>query len=106
MEFKEKQQIQRQLFQDKAVELSLVHPFLAIQAATSTGKGLSIMRCIEADTSGIKWLILVPEALQIINFQDDVIKHKMEHIYEKVEEIICYASLHKYKGRSLNLILN
>jgi len=106
MEFKEKQQIQRQLFQDKAVELSLVHPFLAIEAATSTGKGLSVMKCIEADTSDIKWLILVPESLQIINFQDDVKKHRMEHIYDKIEAIICYASLHKYKNKELSICLN
>lgn len=102
----DKQQIERDKFQNTARELSLIHPFLAIQAATGSGKGLAIMKCIEADNSGRKWLILVPETLQIINFQDDVRKHNMEHLYDKIEDIICYASLHKFKGKRLNLILN
>lgn len=98
--------IEQNLFQEKAVELSKEHPFLAIQAITGAGKALAVMKCIDADESGLKWLILMPETLQIINFQDDVRKHKMEHIYDKIEDVICYASLHKYKGRKLNLWLN
>jgi len=102
----DKQQIEREKFQNAARELSIKHAFLAIEAATGSGKGLAVMKCIDANNSGRKWLILVPETLQIINFQDDVRKHNMEHIYDKIEDVICYASLHKFKGQKLNLWLN
>jgi len=102
----EKQQIERELFQKEVVRLSLLHPFLAIEAATGTGKGLSCMKIIEADSTPGKWLVLMPESLQIINFQDDVRKHNMEHIYDKIEDVICYASLHKFEGRELKLWCN
>lgn len=72
----------------------------------NSGKGLAVMKCIEADTSGLKWLILVPETLQIINLQNDIKKHNMEHIYEKIEDIICYASLHKFENTTHNIWLN
>ncbi len=93
-------------FQEAAKLLGDKHDFLAIEAITGSGKGLAVMKCIEADESGLKWLVLVPETLQIINLQDDIIKHSMEHLYDKIEDIICYASLHKYQGRVLNVWAN
>lgn len=102
----EKQQIERELFQSECVELSKEYNFLAIEVATGTGKGLAVMKCIEEDKSEDKWLILMPEVLQIINFQDDVKKHGMSHIYDKIEDVICYASLHKFEGKTLKLWCN
>lgn len=102
----EKQKIEREKFQEEGIRLSKVHPFLAIEAATGTGKGLLCMKAIEADETPGKWLVLMPETLQIINFQDDVRKHSMEHIYDKIEDVICYASLHKYEGQKYKLWLN
>ncbi len=93
-------------FQEAAKLLGNKHDFLAIEAITGSGKGLAVMKCIESDESGLKWLVLVPETLQIINLQDDIIKHSMEHLYDKIEDIICYASIHKYQGRELNVWAN
>lgn len=97
---------EREIFQAEVVELSKIHNLLAIEAATGTGKGLTCFKCIEADDSGKKWLILVPEILQIQNLKNDIEKHKMSHIYEKIEDIICYASFNNFKGRELNLWAN
>ena len=92
--------------QEEIRQLSLIYPFLAIQAATGVGKGLAVMKCIDSDNSGLKWLILVPEILQIQNLKDDIKKHNMEHLYNKIEDIICYASFESYKGKEVNLWLN
>lgn len=102
----EKQQLEREKFQKEGVRLSTIHPFLAVEAATGTGKGLLCMKVIEEDKSEGKWLVVMPEVLQIINFQDDVRKHGMEHIYYKIEEVICYASLYKYEGGEFKIWLN
>ncbi len=92
--------------QEEIKQLSLIHPFLAIQAATGVGKGLAVMKCINVDNSGLKWLIVVPEILQIENLKQDIKKHNMIHLYEKIENIICYASFNNYKDKELNLWFN
>jgi|SRR6187402_435718 len=97
---------EREIFQNEVVELSKVNRLLAIEACTGVGKGLSCFRCIEADTSTKKWLVVVPEILQIENLKNDIQKHKMTHIYDKIEDIICYASFSKYEGKSLSLWFN
>lgn len=65
------------------------------------------MMALDRIESDQKWLVVVPELIQIENLRNDIKKHDFEHLYEtKIEEIICYASLEKFGGRKLNLWLN
>lgn len=96
----------REEFQEECRKLSKIHPLLVVQAGTGVGKTLAILKCIESDNSGIKWLILVPEILQIINLQNEIEKHNMEFLYEKIEDVICYASFSQYEGKNLNIWAN
>ena len=97
---------ERDIFQKEVVELSKLHKFLAVEAATGTGKGKACFMSILEDNSEKKWLILVPEILQIENLKKDIEKHNLLDIYNKIEDIICYASFDKYKGKSLNIWAN
>lgn len=94
----------KNLIQDKARELSLIHPNLILGWGTGCGKGLALMKCIEASKSKLKWLILVPETVLIENFKADLIKHGYEWLLEsKIADIICYASLKNYKDGNYNI---
>lgn len=84
-----------------------------LESPTGTGKTLAVIKGIEQlsihkNHSKKKWLILVPEILQIKNLKEEFIKHKKDYIYnEFVEDIICYASFPKYENRNdLNLWFN
>jgi len=92
--------------QQEVLELSKIHKNMLLTAATGTGKGRCVMQIINEDTFPQKWLIVVPELLQIQNLKDDIKKHNFEHLYNKIEDIICYASFEKYKGRELSLWFN
>jgi len=93
--------------QAKAVELFKEQPSLLIEWPTGCGKGLAVMRCILASVDKQKWLIVVPEIVQIQNWWDDARKWGLEaDLRLKVEDVICYASLNKYEGKWLNVALN
>ena len=92
--------------QDEIAELSVIHPLLCIEMNTGTGKGLSLIKCIDKSKSKNKWLICVPEIAQIANFKAEIEKFNYTHIYDKIEDIICYASLKNYEGMTLELGLN
>lgn len=95
---------QRQQLQEQAVQLSLKHKDLILEWATGVGKTLALLNCIAASQSKKKWLIVVPEVPLIENFMEDAYKHGYRDLVnEKVEQVICYASLHKFAGRSVNL---
>lgn len=97
----------REFIQNRAVELSDEHIALLISWPTGTGKGLAVMKCILASKSPKKWLIVVPEIVQIDNWWQDARKHGIEaQIQAKIEEVICYASLKNWAGKSLNLACN
>ncbi len=102
----EKQQREREKFCSEVLEINKSNNLIAIQAATGIGKGFCVFKSIEQDTSSKKWLILVPEILQIENMKEDIKKHNFLHLYDKIEDIICYASFDKFKGRELNLWCN
>lgn len=104
---KEKQLEERIKAQDRAEQLSLEHKHLLLQWATGVGKGKAVMQCIAASPSSKKWLVVVPEVLQIGNYHRDMIEHGYEWLLgTKIQGIICYASLHLYEGQALNLALN
>jgi Steigviridae putative HKD family nuclease len=104
---KQKQQLQRDKFQLECVELSRKHKHLLIQAPTGTGKGLATMKCIDASLSFKKWVVVVPEIIQIQNFKEDLEKHGYSHLLgTKIQDIVCYASLKLWKSNSINLALN
>lgn len=99
--------INRDEIQQKAVDLSLKHKSLLLSFPTGTGKGLAVMKCILASKSEKKWLIVVPEIVQIDNWWKDAIKHGIEKdIAPKIEKVICYASFKHYASKGLNLALN
>jgi superfamily II DNA or RNA helicase len=103
----EKQEIERIKAQEKAQQLSLEHKHLVLAWATGVGKGKAVMQCIAASPSSKKWLIVVPEIIQIANYKADMKKHGYEWLLgTKILDIICYASLKLYKSNSLNLALN
>lgn len=90
-----------------AEELSLQHRHLLLQWATGCGKGLAVLRCILASKSEKKWLIVCPEVLQVENWNKEIEKYGLsEKLKDKLEGIICYASLVNFKNRDLNLALN
>jgi len=101
------QQEERIKFQDQCVSLSLENKHLLIQAATGVGKGLAAIKAIEASPSFKSWLVVVPEILQIKNFKDDLELHGYEELLgTKIIDVICYASLEKWKNCTVNLMLN
>lgn len=110
----EKQQIERGLAQNKAVSLSGEHKHLLLTWATGVGKGKAVAMCMKASTSPKRWLVVVPEILQVENYKNDLIKHGFgwmlrgdgNGVSGLIEDVICYASIKKYKGRELNLALN
>lgn len=104
---KERQQYEREEFLNKCVHLSLYNKHLLIQAATGIGKGKVVATCIAASPSPKKWLVVVPEILQIENYKADLIKHGYEWLLlDKIIDVICYASLSKWEGEEVNLHLN
>lgn len=97
----------RNELQDKAVGLSEEHSSLLLSWPTGTGKGRAVMKCILASKSPKKWLVVVPELVQIENWHRDAEKHGLREALEaKVEEVICYASLEKWSESAFNLALN
>jgi superfamily II DNA or RNA helicase len=96
---REKANQEREKFQDEVELLGTKKDFVLVEAATGTGKGKACLRIIDRDESGEKWLVVVPELLQIENLRQDIEKHGMQHLYDtKIEAIICYASFVHYKG--------
>lgn len=102
----ENQAKQRSKFQSEFIAASKNKKLVALEACTSSGKGRACFKFIQEDTSTKKWLILVPEILQVQNMKDDIVKHGFDTLYKKIEDIICYASFDKYKGKQLNIWCN
>jgi superfamily II DNA or RNA helicase len=103
---RERQAIERTKVMQEVLTLNRKYPLFVLECATGVGKGLMVLKCIEEDPSPKKWLILVPEILQVENMHAEIRKHGMEYLYEKIEAIICYASFRNYEGRALNLATN
>jgi len=96
----------RDQIQKEAQKLGVAHPRLIVQWPTGSGKGKACMMILDKAPTTLKWLVLVPELIQIENLKRDIEKHGFQHLYDKIEAIECYASFKKYKGRKLNLWLN
>lgn len=96
----------RDEIQKEAQKLGITHKRLIVQWPTGSGKGKACMMILDKAPTTTKWLVLVPELIQIENLKRDIEKHGFQHLYDKIEAIECYASFKKYKGRKLNLWLN
>lgn len=97
----------RQKVQEQGSELAKQNKMFLCELPTGSGKGRLCMMAIDRIESDRKWLVVVPEIIQIENMRRDIAKHGFTHLYEqKIEDIICYASLSKYRGRKLNLWFN
>ena len=97
----------REEIQAKAVELSKSNDKLLLQFATGAGKSLAALKIIDQaikDGDTRKWHIVVWETKHITNWQDDIAKHKMEHILPYVDDIYCYASLRNKASNDVNYI--
>ena len=93
--------------QAKAIELFKEQPSLLIEWPTGCGKGLAVMKCILASGNGPKWLIVVPEIVQISNWWRDCEKWGLrDEISPFIEDVICYASLKNWAGKRLRIALN
>lgn len=104
---KEKQNQIREKIQGEISKLAKNNKLFICQMPTGSGKGKACMKSIDNIDEEKKWLVVVPEIIQIENLKKDIEKHKFEHLYDsKIEDIICYASLEKYAGRELNIWLN
>lgn len=97
--------IEKQKFQEEVANLSSKYNMLIVEAATGTGKSRSAFLSIERSNSRKKWLILVPEITLISNILQDLEKHDID-IRDKIEDVICYASLKKYEGAELNILMD
>lgn len=95
----------KSIIQEEISDLINIHNFLICELATGSGKGKTSMLCIQKSTSAKKWLVLVPEIPLIKNFKEDIIKHSID-IEDKIEDIICYASLKNYEGTELNILMD
>lgn len=93
--------------QRKAAEYAAENPFVIIKWPTGSGKTKAVLMAIDKSPPGPKWLVVVPEVLQIENLQADIVKHGFVHLYkDKIEAVICYASMHRYMGKKLRIWLN
>lgn len=80
---------------------------LLVELPTGSGKGKIVADCINNCKSSKKWIILVPEIVQIENYKNDLKKHGLDHLLNtKIENIICYASISKYEDSNFNIALN
>lgn len=78
-----------------------------LELPTGSGKGRLCMMILDRAPARKKWLVVVPELIQIENLKKDIEKHGFTHLYrERIEDIICYASLEKYRGAEVNVWLN
>lgn len=99
-----KANIEREKLQEEALDLSKKHPNLVLEWCTGLGKTLGALRIIES--SNCKWLVVVPEVQLIHNFKEDIEKHSHVDVSNKIHDIICYASLHKYADTEFCLLLD
>jgi len=80
---------------------------IIVELPTSSGKGRLCMMILDRAPTDRKWLVIVPELIQIENLKRDIEKHGFTHLYDdKIEDIVCYASMHKYRGAKLNVWMN
>lgn len=91
--------------QDEIADLSVIHPFLLIECSTGFGKSWALIKSIHKSKSKRKWLICVPEIAQIANFKKEIELCNLD-INNKIEDIICYASLKNYEETQLNIAIN
>lgn len=103
----DKKEENRRIIQEKGVELSHLHPLICFEYSTGLGKTYQALKCVEASDSNKKWLWIVPEVQMIENFLQDMEKHNYSHLLnDKIERVICYASLFKFQGLDYNLVLD
>lgn len=93
----------RNEIQAKAVQLYQKHKNIVLEWFTGTGKSLAAIKCIASTNED--YTIVCAEINHIQNWKDDIIKHGFQHILDRLD-FICYASIHKLKGKSLNLVLD
>lgn len=91
--------------QRKSSLLIDTYPNIVFEWCTGSGKSRTSMLCIERSKSTKKWLIVVPEIVLIDNFKRDIGKHGID-ILDKIEDIICYASLKNYERGEFNILLD
>lgn len=104
---KEVQAREREKIMQECIALSKEYTHLVIELSTGVGKGRICASIIRASDSTKKWVVLVPEKVQIVNFKLDLAKHGNEDLLEThIEDVICYASVDKLEGKSVNIHLN
>lgn len=106
--------INRQKIQDYSILLSRDFDHVLLSWATGVGKSLAAIKIIQ-DTINResekgdwnRWYIVCAEKQHITNWEDEFKKHGYSKLLELgYVEIFCYQSLHKYKDKQANLILD
>lgn len=93
--------------QDRGAKFVKDNKFSIICLPTGAGKGKLCMMALDSIKSSKKWLVVVPELIQIENLRGDIEKHGFHHLLdEKIYDIVCYASLKKFKKKPLNVWFN
>lgn len=98
--------------QQKALELSRKHDHILLTWATGCGKSLAALKCIKDTT--LRWVIVCKEITHIENWTREILKFDPHYsnIANRIVDIICYASLPKYKdwedhqGNKICLVLD
>lgn len=97
----------RDHIQNEALKLSRENDHLLLTWATGCGKSLAALKIL-AEAGGM-WLIVCKEITHIDNWRREISKFDPEgtSISPRIEDIICYASLPKYKDvKGINLVLD
>jgi hypothetical protein len=100
--------LEREKIQSKAVELSKSNNSIRLLWCTGVGKTAGALKIIDASKSPLPWIICVPEIPLIENFKQDIVKHEFTNLLDsgKIKDIICHASIKKYEGQSVNIVMD
>lgn len=82
---------------EEATKVASFNNNILFEWATGTGKTFAALKIIEK--LGNEWLIVLAERQHIKNWFDEIEKHNMNHILERIEFVL-YASIHKYKNQN------
>src|SRR3954463_11403248 len=99
-----RQREQKDIIQQRAVELFRNHDNILLQWCTGASKSLAALKCVDNYGEKPAILIVVAEELHKKNWDDEIIKWGLERLKFNME-IICYASLHNYIGSNWSIII-
>jgi superfamily II DNA or RNA helicase len=99
----------RELIQNIGSKLIYDYDQILYSWATGVGKSRVALKAVKEATSisKKKWLLFCKEVAHIENWKQEVEKHGLTDWFnETFEDVLCYASAHKYRDTEYNLCLD